>query len=74
MHISINGITVNKSISVGCPQGGVLSTILWNIAFDNLLNMFTGGKVLCVGYADDGSLLMSHNNLTYLYLRMNEAL
>ena len=66
LHITIKDITVTRSISVGCPQGGVLSTILWDLAFDNLLNLFTRGKVICVGYADDGSLLMSHDNLNYL--------
>ena len=38
------------------------------------LNMFNGGRVICVGYADDGSLLMSHNNLPYLFMKMNNAL
>ena len=66
LNMTIKGITSTKSISIGCPQGGVLSTILWNVAFDNLLNIFTEGKVICVGYADDGSLLISHDNLPYL--------
>ena len=42
--------------------------------FDNLLNLFNDDRVICVGYADDGSLLLSHDNLPYLFLRLNEAL
>ena len=74
LTVEIKGTKVRKSTSVGCPQGGVLSTILWNIAFDNLLNLFNNDRVICVGYADDGSLLLSHNNLPYLYMRLNESL
>ena len=74
LSITIKGITVRKCTSIGCPQGGVLSTILWNVAFDNLLNLFNNDRVICVGYADDGSLLLSHDNLPYLFLRLNEAL
>ena len=74
LDITIKERTVRKSTTIGCPQGGVLSTILWNVAFDNLLNLFKNDKVICVGYADDGSLLLSHDNLSYLYLKLNEAL
>ena len=74
LSITIKGITVRKCTSIGCPQGGVLSTILWNVAFDNLLNLFNNDRVICVRYADDGSLLLSHDNLPYLFLRLNEAL
>ena len=74
LDITIKGITIRKWTAVGCPQGGVLSTILWNVAFDNLLNLFNNEKVICVGYADDGSLLLSHDNLPYLFLKLNDAL
>ena len=74
LDITIKGKNIKKVTSVGCPQGGVLSSILWNVAFDNLLNLFTNDRVICVGYADDGSLLLSHDNLPYLFMRMNEAL
>ena len=52
----------------------VLSTILWNIAFDDMLNLFKGKGIICVGYADDGCILITGKHLKGLYRDMNEAL
>ena len=63
-----------RQLTVGCPQGGVLSTILWNVAFDDLLGLFKHGNIICVGYADDGCLVISSKSIPILYRDMNEAL
>ena len=72
--IEIKGIKTQRLITTGCPQGGVLSTMLWSIAFDDLLKLFDDHEVSCTGYADDGSLLICGNNLEHLYTQMNDAL
>lgn len=59
---------------MGCPQGGVLSTQLWNIAFDDLLKIYNYRSIMCVGYADDGCLLTTGRTLKVMYRDMNEAL
>ena len=66
-YIDIKGTSTIRHLSIGCPQGGVLSTILWNIAFDGLLNLFNKGSLICVGYADDGALLISGRCIKELY-------
>ena len=43
----------------GTPQGGVFSPIAWNLAFDDLLSAFDDDPTLAIGFADDGSLLIS---------------
>ena len=73
-HITIKGAETIRKITIGCPQGGVLSTILWNIAFDDLLSLFKGKGVICVGYADDGCLVVTGKVPRLLYRDMNEAL
>lgn len=73
-YIAIKGAETKRKITVGCPQGGVLSTILWNIAFDDLLSLFKGKGVICVGYADDGCLVVTGKIPKLLYRDMNEAL
>ena len=73
--MSLKGTTKWLEIGIGCPQGGVLSTLLWNIAFDDLLKLFDKNKhVIVVGYADDGSLITTGINLKEMYQNMNEAL
>lgn len=55
--IELKGIQRQISIDTSCPQGGILSVMLWNITFDQLLNKFSKGRVKCIGFADDGTLL-----------------
>jgi ribonuclease HI len=37
----------------GCPQGGVLSPLLWSLVIDDLLQELAKEKIDCQGYADD---------------------
>lgn len=55
----INGVTARRKLTKGTPQGGVLSPVIWNLAFDELLDIFKTGPVKCVGFADDAALLIS---------------
>ena len=73
-YIDIKGVQTIRQLNIGCPQGGVLSTLLWNIAFDDLLGLFNNSRIICVGYADDGCLLITGKDIKNLYLIMDEAL
>ena len=41
----------------GTPQGGVLSPIVWNLAFDELLDRGNQGAVTMIGFADDACII-----------------
>jgi len=43
----------------GCPQGGVLPPILWNMTVDCLLVKLNEAGYLAIGYADDIAILIS---------------
>ena len=73
-HIDIKGASTIRQISIGYPQGGVLSMLLWSIAFDDMVALFNNSRIICVGYADDGSLIMTGKDLKQLYECMNNAL
>jgi hypothetical protein len=49
--------SVSVAVSKGCPQGGVLSPLLWCLVVDELLARLCGGGVYAEGYADDICLL-----------------
>ena len=49
-HIVVKDTKTTRRLTVGCPQGGVLSTILWNLAFDDMLKLFDHHGIKCVGY------------------------
>ena len=52
------GTKVEGIVSDGCPQGGVLSPLLWTLVADELLRMTNDSGVITVGYADDFALLV----------------
>ena len=72
--VDIKGIKVTRNLHLGCPQGGVLSVIIWNLVFDQLLKIFDKGRLKCIGYADDGCLVIHGPNLNILYKFMNAGL
>jgi len=45
------------AVSRGCPQGGVLSPLLWCLVVDELLARLSGGGVYAQGHVDDICLL-----------------
>jgi hypothetical protein len=47
----------SDAVSRGCPQGGVLSPLLWCLVVDDLLARLSGGGVYAQGYEDDICLL-----------------
>ncbi len=53
----LNGTVHRRSIKKGTPQGGVLSTSVWNVSFDSFLSLYDEGPITARGFADDGALL-----------------
>ena len=72
--VELKGIAREISIETGCPQGGILSVLLWNVAFDMLLSKFTKGRVRCIGFADDGTLLINGKDLHKMRNQMQTAI
>ena len=73
-RLQVQSSAVNISLSRGCPQGGCLSTLAWNLCFDDLLREFEKLGVNIVGFADDAVLLVSGTALGPLFRRMNSAI
>ncbi len=65
--------TSQQWLTRGTPQGGVLSPILWNLAFDSLLKTFDKGTVKFFGYADDACLITTVHDPKLERRRIQEA-
>lgn len=51
--------TITRAVAArGCPQGGVLSPLLWNAVVDELIAELNERKLYTVGYADDIAILI----------------
>ena len=51
--VDYKGVHTTRTLVKGTPQGGVLSPVLWNLAFDEVLSLVEGTAVKACGYADD---------------------
>ena len=49
----LSGSSVTVKATKGCPQGGVLSPLLWSLVVDDLLNSLEEKGFEVVGFADD---------------------
>ena len=59
LSIDLFGARKTGLVDRGCPQGGVLPPILWNMTVDDLLVKLNESGYLAVGYADDIAILIS---------------
>ena len=55
--VDYKGVKTTRRLVKGTPQGGVLSPVLWNLAFDEVLSMVEGTAIKAFGYADDLALV-----------------
>jgi ribonuclease HI len=55
--VDYKGVKIKRRLVKGTPQGGVLSPILWNLAFDEVLTLLEGSPIKASGYADDLALI-----------------
>ena len=58
VHTEVNNTPADRRLTRGTPQGGVLSPVVWNLAFDSLFDIFVNSMVKCRGFADDAALLI----------------
>jgi ribonuclease HI len=58
----------------GCPQGGVLSPLLWSLVVDGLLRRLNAAGLFTQGYSDDGVVLITGHSLGTVCELMQRAL
>ena len=58
----------------GCPQGGVLSPLLWSLVVDELLHILSNNGFKVIGYADDLVIIVTGKFDSSLSERMNTGL
>ena len=70
----IKGEKAEIKVSNGTSQGAVLSTILWNIAYDELIAVYENGPIDFTAYADDGNWIVTGCDLPTMYDLMQKAI
>ena len=71
---SCAGVERSRLMGCGCPQGGVLSPLLWNLLVGGLLSEITQPQIYIQAYADDIVLLFQGRNMAELHGTANRCL
>ena len=71
---SLRYAEVRKLSICGCPQGGVLSPLLWNLVADGLLRKLNGLGLPTYGFADDYLVLIIGLSIPTIFDLMQQAL
>lgn len=74
VHSSLMGESLSVQVAGGCPQGGNLSPILWNLVVDGLLNKLSREGFHVNGYADDIVIMVKGKFTSTIRERMQMAL
>lgn len=72
VQLTVN-TTTRAIVGRGCPQGGVLSPLLWNLVVNELITDLNANKLFTVGYADDITILISGPFESSICDRMRQA-
>ncbi len=62
------------NITSGVPQGSVLGPILWNVMYNNVLNLQIPDGVEIIGFADDIAIVVSAKHLDEIEMVANETI
>jgi hypothetical protein len=55
--VTLGGVSRSIAVDRGCPQGDVLSPLLWCLVVDELITGLNDEGIYAQGYADDICLL-----------------
>lgn len=56
--VTVQGVSVSKKVKKGCPQGGIMSPLLWNLVINSLILLINRSSADSEGFADDVNLLV----------------
>ncbi|XP_046145656.1 uncharacterized protein LOC123988941 [Osmia bicornis bicornis] len=71
---SLGEETVRADVARGCPQGGVLSPLLWTLVVDELIRILASEGFEVQGYADDLSITVRGRHPLDLARRLQKAI
>ena len=74
VNLQIGNNKTTRTPYKGCPQGSVLSPLLWNVLINKILEIPMGKGCQIQAYADDLLLSISNKKITPLFNAANETL
>ena len=73
-HVQFSDKTLSYKLKQGTPQGGILSSMLWNLSFDDFISKINDGPIRVHCYADDSALLITGPDPNSMVEKMQNAI
>lgn len=73
VEADVCGCKTNFWVAKGCPQGGILSPLLWSLVVDSLISELNGKGFFAQGYSDDLTIMIRGKFESTLGDRMRTA-
>jgi len=73
ISVTLRGASLQRTLTQGTAQGGVISPNAWNTFMESLIRLFRTGMVRITVFADDAKLVTFGGNPGQLAVRMQEA-
>ena len=74
ISIQLSGESLEFKTVKGCPQGGVLSPLLWSLVIDSAISTLDDQYIHTEGYADDLVMWVVGKHASTVSSRMQEGL
>ena len=74
VKLKLGNYTATRKIQRGCPQGAKSSPLLWNVLYNELLELILPEGCEIQAFADDAFLICKHENLETCIIRTNKCL
>lgn len=74
VQFKYSDLCVSKDLSTGCPQGGALSPLLWNILLNDLLASYSIPNTEITAYADDLTVVVAEDSVSSLKAKVSHCL
>ena len=74
IQFTFHGVTLERLLTLGCPQGSILGPLLWNVLINPLLDLPLPPNVYVQAYCDDIVLLVEARTRDDLQLAVNASL
>ena len=72
VSLKFGSLSVSKRLSLGCPQGSLISPLLWNIFFNSIFDIPVHKFMRVIAYADDVSVIVSHYSQSLCVILLND--
>ena len=70
----LNGSTLSTPVTKGCPQGSILSPLLWNVYVDEIFRLPLPSGMRIFGFADHIAIWKTEANVVNLQQNLQKAI